>query len=151
MMGDLSDDPADVVKLLEGIKQGYDVAYGSRFEVGSRLIGYPPLKLTFNRLFNKVVSALFGMRRKDVTNAFKAYRREVLERIGEPASNDFDLTPELPVKAHLLGFRSIAVPVSWHSRVEGAPKFKLLHAGIVYLRRLLSLLMLAMRLALFGS
>ncbi len=63
---------------------------------------------------------------RDVTNAFKAYRREVLDTIGidnlEP--KDFYLTVEVPLKAHILGFRSVEVPVSWNGREKGEAKLK---------------------------
>ncbi|WP_275576253.1 glycosyltransferase [Halogeometricum borinquense] len=80
-MGDLSDDPADVPKLIEAIESGYDVAYGSRFVDHGSVDGYPPLKLFYNRSFNNLIRLLFGIRARDITNAFTAYRREIIVEI----------------------------------------------------------------------
>ncbi|WP_363466254.1 flippase-like domain-containing protein [Halogeometricum borinquense] len=137
-MGDLSDSPSDVPKLVEAIEDGYDVAYGSRFTEGGSVDGYPPVKLLYNRSFNNLIRLLFGIRSKDVTNAFTAYRREVIEEIGVETldSDSFDITAELPLRAHILGFTSTEVPVTWQSRDAGVSKLDATRKGPVYLKRL---------------
>lgn len=137
-MGDLSDDPADVPKMIAAIEDGYDVAYGSRFTDGGSVDGYSPLKLLYNRSFNNLIRLSFGIRARDVTNAFTAYRHEVIEEIDVDSldSESFDLTAELPLRAHILGFRSTEVPVSWRSRDEGVSKLNATRKGPLYLKRL---------------
>lgn len=137
-MGDLSDDPVDIPKLVAAIEEGYDVAYGSRFVEGGSVDGYSPLKLLYNRAFNNAIRLLFGVRAHDVTNAFTAYRAEVIERIGVDSlvSESFDLTAELPLRAHILGFNSTEVPVSWRSRDAGVSKLDATRKGPLYLTRL---------------
>ena len=139
VMGDLSDDPGDIPKLIEKIEEGYDVVYGSRFIDGGSIDGYPTAKMFANRAFNNVVRLLFGIRHKDVTNAFKAYRREVLDKIGNIEASGFDLTVEIPMKAHILGFKSAEVPVAWHGREKGEANLKLSENGFVYGKRLLKM------------
>jgi len=139
VMGDLSDDPEDIPKLVRKIMEGYDVVYGSRFIAGGSVEGYPRLKLIANRLFNNIVRLLFGLKHKDITNAFKAYRREVFEEIGDLESEGFDLTVEIPLKAHVLGFKSAEVPVRWYGRRKGEAKLKLSRNALIYGRRLLKL------------
>lgn len=138
-MGDLSDDPADIPKLVDAIEEGHDVVYGSRFVDDGSIEGYPPLKLLYNRAFNNLIRLSFGIRTRDVTNAFTAYRCEVIEEIGVDSLNStsFDLTAELPLRAHILGFRSTEVPVSWQSRSEGVSKLNATRKGPLYLKRLL--------------
>jgi uncharacterized protein (TIRG00374 family) len=138
-MGDLSDDPADIPKLVHAIEQGHDVVYGSRFVDGGSIDGYPPLKLLYNRAFNNLIRLSFGIHTRDVTNAFTAYRREVIEEIGVDSLNSesFDLTAELPLRAHILGFTSTEVPVSWESRDEGVSKLNATQKGPLYLKRVL--------------
>lgn len=137
-MGDLSDDPADVPKLVAAIEDGSDLVYGSRFVSGGRVEEYPPLKLLYNRAYNNLVRLLFGLSARDVTNAFSAYRREVIEEIGVENidADGFDLTVELPLRAHILGFSSTEVPVSWRSREAGVSKLDATRKGPQYLRRL---------------
>lgn len=141
VMGDLSDNPADIPKLVRRIEEGYDIAYGSRFVKGGSLRGYPGSKMVANRAFNNLVRFSFGIPNRDVTNAFKAYRREVLEAIGidNIEANGFDLTVEVPLKAHILGFKSIEVPVSWDGRKRGEAKLKLSRNGSAYGKRLMKL------------
>ncbi|WP_052367947.1 flippase-like domain-containing protein [Haloferax sp. ATB1] len=136
-MGDLSDDPADVPKLVCAIESGYDVAYGSRFVNGGSVDGYPPLKLLYNRGFNNLIRLTFGVQARDVTNAFTAYRRQVIEEVNVDtlSSESFDLTAELPLRAHILGFESTEVPVSWRSRDEGVSKLNATKKGPLYLER----------------
>lgn len=138
-MGDLSDDPADIPLLVRAIENGDDVAYGSRFTDDGSVKGYPPLKLLYNRTYNNVIRLLFGIRAKDVTNAFTAYRREVIEEIAieNIDSESFDITAELPLRAHILGFSSTEVPVSWRSREAGVSKLNATRKGPLYLKRLL--------------
>jgi glycosyltransferase involved in cell wall biosynthesis len=127
VMGDLSDDPHDIPKLVKKIEGATE--------------GYPATKMIANRAFNNSVRLLFGIRHKDITNAFKAYRKEVLEKIGidNLESSGFDLTVEIPLKAHIMGFTSAEVPVTWNGRKRGEAKLKLSQNATKYGRRLLSL------------
>jgi len=141
VMGDLSDDPKDIPKLVRKIEEGYDIAYGSRFIKGGSVEDYPTAKMLANRIFNNAVRFLFGIPHRDVTNAFKAYKREVLDAIGieNIEAEGFDLTVEIPLKSHILGFKSAEVPVNWHGREKGEAKLKLSENGFVYGKRLLKL------------
>lgn len=154
VMGDLSDEPEDIPKLIGRIEEGYEVVYGSRFIDGSTIDGYPAAKMFANRLFNNIVRLLFGIRHKDVTNAFKAYRSEVLDEIGNIEASGFDITVEIPMKAHILGFKSTEVPVAWHSRKSGEANLKLSENASLYGKRLLKMFvwgnLVSLR-ALFGA
>ena len=141
VMADLSDDSEDIPGLVRKIDEGYDIAYGSRFCKGGETVGYPKPKMLANRAFNNTVRLMFGIRHRDVTNAFKAYRREVLDTIGidNLEADGFDLTVEIPLKAHILGFKSAEVPVTWHGREHGEAKLKLSENGHRYGMRLLKM------------
>lgn len=141
VMGDLSDDPRDIVAMVRRVEEGCDVVYGSRFGRGRRLRGYPRAKLLANRLFNGVVRLLLGIPHRDITNSFKAYRRPVIEAIGVEnlRSTGFDISVELPLRAHLLGFRSGEVEVSWKDREWGEAKLKLRENATAYGLRLIRL------------
>ncbi len=138
LMADRSDDPVFIPEFIRRIKQGYDIIYGSRFIKGSQIKNYPQLKMLANRAYNSLAANLFSLKRKDITNAFKAYRREVIEAIGlrRLDSQDLDISVEIALKAHLLGFKSLEVPVSWQGRQFGKTNFKLSKTGAVYLKRL---------------
>jgi len=122
LMGDLSDNPSDIPKFVEKINEGYDVVCGSRFIKGAYLKDYPKTKFLINRLWNKVFSFLFRLGIKDISNAFKTYRKEVIIKT-KPKSKGFDITAEIVLKAHILNFKITEIPVSWHGRIGGKSKF----------------------------
>jgi dolichol-phosphate mannosyltransferase len=133
VMADGSDHPADVVRYFRLIEEGYDCAFGSRFVRGASVSGYPLFKLILNRVANFAIRVLFRHGYNDTTNAFKAYRREVIETIQPLLSKHFNLTVELPLKAIVRGHSYAVVPVSWTQRHTGASKLHVQEMGSRYL------------------
>lgn len=132
MMADMSDSPRDLVLYYRVLEQGYDCAFGTRWGNGGTTHGYPRLKLVINRIVNSGIRLLFQHGYNDTTNAFKAYRRYVVEQIQPLLSNHFNLTVEMPLKAVVRGYRFAVVPVSWTNRQHGASKLKLSEMGSRY-------------------
>lgn len=134
VMADASDDPDDIVTyyrtLLDG---GYDCVFGSRFMRGSRVVDYPAHKLVLNRLANAFIRVLFGLRLNDTTNAFKCYRRHVIQGCAPLLSRHFNLTVELPLKAIVRGYSYAVVPIRWYNRTTGVSKLKIKEMGSRYL------------------
>jgi dolichol-phosphate mannosyltransferase len=133
MMADLSDSPTDLVLYYRVLEQGYDCAFGTRFGSGGQAQGYPLPKLVLNRFANAGIRALFQHGYGDTTNAFKAYRRPVINQLQPLLSNHFNLTVELPLKAVVRGFRYAVVPVTWTNRRTGTSKLRLHEMGSRYL------------------
>jgi dolichol-phosphate mannosyltransferase len=133
MMADESDDCRDVVRYWETLQQGYDCVFGSRFIKGGRAINYPKLKLLLNRCANLFLKLMFNIPLNDTTNAFKAYRREVIAGCRPLISPHFNITVELPLKAIVRGYSWTLIPVSWRSRQTGTPKLKIKEMGSRYL------------------
>jgi dolichol-phosphate mannosyltransferase len=133
MMADESDDCRDVVRYWDELNKGWDCVFGSRFMKGGGVIDYPRLKLIINRLANYFLKTLFRIRLNDTTNAFKAYRREVIEGCRPLISPHFNLTVELPLKAIVRGFSWTVIPITWRNRRTGAAKLKLREMGSRYL------------------
>jgi dolichol-phosphate mannosyltransferase len=133
MMADGSDDPEDLVRYYHVLEDGYDCAFGSRFIHGAVVQDYPLFKLVLNRTANWVIRALFRHRYNDTTNAFKAYRREVIETVRPLFSNHFNLTVEIPLKAIVRGHSYGIVPISWTNRSTGRSKLSIQEMGSRYL------------------
>ena len=133
MMADESDDCRDVVRYWHALNEGYDCVFGSRFVKGGGVIDYPPLKLFINRLANFFVRMLFHHKLNDTTNAFKAYRREVIEGVRPILSPHFNITVELPLKAIIRGFSFTTIPITWRNRRTGVAKLKIKEMGSRYL------------------
>jgi dolichol-phosphate mannosyltransferase len=132
MMADGSDDPADLVRYHRVLEDGFDCAFGSRFLPESRVTGYPRLKRVVNRIVNWGIRMLFRHGYNGTTNAFKAYRREVIETVQPLLANHFNLTVELPLKAVVRGHSYGVLPISWRGRASGTSKLDLREMGSRY-------------------
>jgi len=132
-MADSSDDPADVVRCYRKIEEGYDCVFGSRFMRGSNVTDYPPVKLVVNRIVTKFIQLLFLTRFNDLTNAFKVYRRHVIDSIGPLQAAHFNITIEMSLSALIRHFRIAQIPISWHGRTWGQSNLKLRKMGRRYL------------------
>lgn len=137
VMADRSDDPADVVRYYRKLAEGYDCVFGSRFREGSRVEGYPLGKLIANRLVNKLIQLLFWTRFNDLTNAFKAFRTEVLRECGPFSSSHFNITIEMSLGALIRHYHIAEIPVHWYGRTWGASNLRITQMGRRYLSVLL--------------
>ena len=132
VMADLADHPDDLVAYYRLLDAGYDCAFGSRFMTGGAVNGYPRFKLVANRLVNWGIRLLFGHGYDDTTNAFKAYRREVIDNIAPLVSPHFNLTVEIPLKAVVRGHSYAITPIRWTNRKAGTSKLQLQEQGSRY-------------------
>jgi hypothetical protein len=116
MDADLQDDPAEIPRFLEALKDGVDVVSGWK-----RNRQDPISKTVPSKVFNWITSILTGIKLRDFNCGFKAYRREVVQSL--------DLYGELhryiPVLAHASGFRTVEIPVNHHPRTYGKSKYSL--------------------------
>jgi dolichol-phosphate mannosyltransferase len=133
MMADESDDCRDVVRYWNLLNEGWDCVFGSRFIKGSRVFDYPWFKLALNRWANTFLRFLFNISLNDTTNAFKAYRRTVIDGCQPLISPHFNLTVEIPLKAIVRGFSWTVIPITWRNRRTGEAKLKINEMGSRYL------------------
>jgi dolichol-phosphate mannosyltransferase len=139
VMADNSDSPDNMVDYYYKLQEGYDCVFGSRFIKGGKVIDYPRHKLFINRLANLFIQVLFGLKFNDTTNAFKIYRKDVIEGISPLLSHHFNLTVEMPLKAIVRGYSYTTIPITWRNRTTGVSKLKLKEMGSRYLFIVLSI------------
>ena len=132
MMADASDSPHDAVNYWRLLNAGHDCAFGSRFVEGGEVIDYPRVKLLVNRIANALVRIGFNIPLNDTTNAFKAYRRTVIDGCRPFLAPHFNLTVELPLKAIVRGYTYAITPISWRNRRYGVAKLKIKEMGSRY-------------------
>ncbi len=133
-MADASDRPEDLVKFYRTlVKDEVDCVFGTRFSRNSKVYDYPRFKLFINRLANFFIRILFGYRYNDTTNAFKLYRRRVIEGVKPFLSHHFNLTVEIPLKAIVRGYTYKVLPNDWINRKTGVSKLKIKEMGSRYL------------------
>ncbi|MCG2680105.1 MAG: glycosyltransferase family 2 protein [Kiritimatiellae bacterium] len=133
MMADESDDCRDVVRYWQKLNEGYDCVFGSRFIKGGGTVDYPRFKWILNRLANTFLRMMFRHGLNDTTNAFKAYRKDVIEGCRPLIAPHFNLTVELPLKAIVRGYSWAVIPITWRNRRTGEAKLKIKEMGSRYL------------------
>jgi dolichol-phosphate mannosyltransferase len=132
MMADESDDARDAVRYWKLLNEGWDCVFGSRFVKGGGVIDYPKVKLFVNRLANFFIRCIFRIPLNDTTNAFKAYRRMVVQGCEPLIAPHFNLTVEIPLKAIVRGYSWTVIPITWRNRRFGAAKLKIKEMGSRY-------------------
>ncbi len=132
-MADASDSPDDLVAFYRRLAEGVDCVFGTRWSKGGKTYDYPFLKRIINRMANLFIQLVMQIRYDDTTNAFKLYRREVIEGCQPFLSHHFNLTVELPLKAIVRGYSYAVVPNSWTNRQAGVSKLKIQEMGSRYL------------------
>src|ERR687886_1422255 len=115
MDADLQNDPADIVRLLEKLDEGYDVVSGWRKDRQDKLI----TRKIPSQIANRVISWIGGVPLHDYGCSLKAYRREVLVDVrlyGE-------MHRFIPIYASWAGARVTELPVEHHARTMGRSKY----------------------------
>jgi len=136
-MADLSDDPEDVVAYYRKIEEGYDCVFGSRFIKGALVEKYPLVKRVVNRIVNRCIQLMFLLPFNDLTNAFKAYRKEVILDCGPYRASHFNITLEMSLGAIIRKYNIAQIPIRWYGRTWGSSKLRLRVMGRKYLCTLL--------------
>ena len=124
IMGDLCDDLETITLMLEKIHAGYDVVCGARYIKGGRRIGGSKVKGFLSSFAGWSFFYLLGIPTHDIANAFKMYRKEVLDSIDIKAQG-FEISMEIPLKAYYKGFKITEVPTVWRERTKGKSNFKI--------------------------
>ena len=133
MMADLSDDPDDLILFYKRLLVGdVDCVFGSRFIKGGKVVNYPLMKLIINRIANLIIQIVIGIKYNDATNAFKLYKRNVINGISPLLSPHFNLTIELSLKSIIRGYTYDVIPNKWFNRKEGVSKLKIKEMGSRY-------------------
>ncbi len=124
VMGDLCDDLAAIEKMRAKIDEGYDVVCGARYIKGGSRVGGSKLKGFLSRGAGVSLRWLLGIPTSDITNAFKMYKKTVIDSININSSG-FEISMEIPLKAFYLGYKISEVPTVWNERTKGKSSFKI--------------------------
>lgn len=124
MDADFSHDPAALPELLGQIDRGVDVVIGSRYVAGGSIPNWPRTRRLLSRVGNLYASTVLGLKVRDATAGFRAYRASVLEAVvaGATRATGYGFQVELAYRAHRLGARIVEVPITFNDRVRGVSK-----------------------------
>jgi dolichol-phosphate mannosyltransferase len=127
MDADGSHDPKTIPKLVEEMRSGkIDVAIASRYIGGGSSDNGIILKL-MSRTLNIIFSVVLGIKARDISTNFKAYKSSALRQVNLTC-NDFDVLEELLLKLQLLKsdeFQVMEIPDHFHNRMTGESKRRL--------------------------
>jgi len=139
---DFSHNPDDLIRLHDACaNQNADVAVGSRYVRGGKVMNWPLGRLLMSYFASLYVRIVLWMNVKDTTAGFKCYRRKVLETIDLDNIRfvGYAFQIEMKYTAHRLGFKLKEVPITFIDRVEGVSKmsskiFKEAFVGVLQMR-----------------
>lgn len=124
MDADFSHNPDDVPKLIAAVEAGADLAIGSRYIYGVRVINWPLRRLILSVGASYYVHAVTGLPIHDPTGGFKCWRRQTLEAIDMKTvqSNGYGFQIEMTHRAWRRGFVITEVPIIFTDRFQGTSK-----------------------------
>ncbi|MFA6322195.1 MAG: glycosyltransferase [Candidatus Buchananbacteria bacterium] len=141
MDADLATDLAALPKLIEAIKNGYDLALGSRYDQQSKVKRSFGRKF-FSRGYHLILNLFLGLKIKDAPCGFKAVNQKVIDNILPQVENQawfFD--SELVILAESGGYKIKEFPVVWEDIREGRDKSRVqvISLSLVYLKEIAKL------------
>jgi dolichol-phosphate mannosyltransferase len=124
MDADGSHAPEQLYRLLDAIDDGADLAIGSRYVEGGSVRNWPWRRLVLSKTANTYSRLLLGVDIHDITAGYRAYRREVLEKIDLVAvdSKGYCFQIDLTWRAINHGFTVVEVPITFTERELGVSK-----------------------------
>ncbi len=138
MDADLTQDPGQIASFMEKIGQGADIVVGSRYVQGGEMIDVAAHRRMVSAIGRLVVTVLFRLPIKDVTNGFRAIRKSVVDGL-QLKSDSFNILPEMIVKAHRKGCSITEVPMTLTKRKFGVSKMNPLKDYLLEISTLLKL------------
>jgi dolichol-phosphate mannosyltransferase len=124
MDADGSHAPEQLSRLLDAVDAGADLVIGSRYVSGGTVRNWPWRRLVLSKTANTYSRVLLGVDIHDITAGYRAYRREVLEKIDLAAvdSKGYCFQIDLTWRAINNGFKVVEVPITFTERELGVSK-----------------------------
>ncbi|GAA1904824.1 MAG: polyprenol monophosphomannose synthase [Williamsia herbipolensis] len=124
MDADGSHAPEQLHRLLEKVNAGNDLVIGSRYVPGGALVNWPRRRKWLSQGANTYSRLALGVQVRDITAGYRAYRREVLQKIDLDSvdSHGYCFQIDLAWRAIQAGFRVAEVPITFTERQIGESK-----------------------------
>ncbi|MBS9371971.1 polyprenol monophosphomannose synthase [Rhodococcus sp. B50] len=124
MDADGSHAPEQLHLLLEKVDAGADLVLGSRYVPGGTVVNWPWHREVLSRGGNIYSRLALGVSIQDITGGYRAYRREVLEKLDLDAiaSHGYCFQVDLAWRTLQAGFTVAEVPITFTEREIGESK-----------------------------
>ncbi|MGB9643473.1 MAG: glycosyltransferase family 2 protein, partial [Candidatus Ratteibacteria bacterium] len=122
VMADGCDNPVTIQLMIEKAKEGFDLVCGCRYMKNGKKYGGPKFQNFFSKFVCLSLYYLAGIPTRDISNAFKLYRRKLLQQICLKEKG-FAISMEAALKFYFEGYKICDVPTTWYGRKKGRSKF----------------------------
>ena len=124
MDADFSHNPDDLLRLYDACKAGADVAVGSRYVKGGKVVNWPWDRIFISKGASFYTRMITWMPVRDATAGFMCYTAKVLSAIplDDVRFIGYAFQIEMKYRAWKLGFRIKEVPITFVDRTEGVSK-----------------------------
>lgn len=124
MDADFSHNPDDLLRLHQACVAGADVAVGSRYVRGGKVVNWPWDRIFISKGGAFYTKMITWMPVNDPTAGFVCYRRRVLKEIplNKVQFIGYAFQIEMKYRAWKLGFKLTEVPITFIDRKEGVSK-----------------------------
>jgi dolichol-phosphate mannosyltransferase len=124
MDADLSHDPFDLPVLIEAVRNGADLAIGSRYVDGGLTLGWAKHRKALSRMGGWYARHLLGSPVRDITSGYRAYRAELLTAMDVDAvgAAGYGFQIEMTHLAEQAGATITEVPICFRERTAGVSK-----------------------------
>ncbi len=121
---DFSHNPSDILRLLEAVDGGADVAFGSRYVPGGATPDWTFGRRLLSRGGNLYARLLLGLKTRDATGGFRAWRSEALRSMPYQTveASGYGFQVEMAMRAEDLGLKIVEVPIVFRDRTRGYSK-----------------------------
>jgi dolichol-phosphate mannosyltransferase len=131
MDADLSHPPTFVADLWKRRDEA-EILVGSRYVQGGDAT-MPLVRALLSRVLNRFFARGLGVPLRDLSSGFRLYRTGVLDMRAVTA-RDFDVLPEIVVRAYTEGWRVQEIPFHYEPRAHGSSNARIIPFGLAYAR-----------------
>ncbi|MCG6921820.1 MAG: methyltransferase domain-containing protein [Acidobacteria bacterium] len=109
-----------------------EILIASRYVAGGSA-HMPLVRAVLSRVLNRFFAWGLGVPLRDLSSGFRLYRKSALS-MDEDRARDFDILPEIVIRAYTNGWRVREIPFRYEPRVHGSSNARVIPFGLAYLR-----------------
>jgi dolichol-phosphate mannosyltransferase len=124
MDADFSHDPKYIPDFLKKIDENFDLVIGSRYVKGGNVVNWDLKRKATSKGANLIAKTLTGIKVNDATAGYRAYKKEVLEKINldKIKSKSYDFQIEMVFIVEMHKFKIAEIPIIFLDRDVGTSK-----------------------------
>lgn len=136
VMADLCDRAEDIDIMYKKMNDGsdWDIVCGSRYIKGGGKKGGPLIQSICSFIICSFLHYIVGVPTTDVSNAFKMYKKDVLNEAVINKKNGVEISMAITLQAYFNGAKITEVPTRWIGRALGKSKFKIIERTPPYFK-----------------